>query len=475
MVDPIFETYEVPSEGPAIQPSGQYSEDTEVLSRLTAEGTQLGAPQYSYVGAPIEVAGSFTPPKPPPPPPPSQMDLAQNDMMKALGSQQDALTAAGVSGKRLADQQAGVFNQLAADTKRNELERQKKEADRQKRLDIEKQKLDKATEDYSNMDVDPNRFFHDKSTANKIVGGIGVFLGGLSLQGGPNQALGMIENAINRDVDAQKSNIAKEGNVLTMKRGMYQDMLSRFGDERQAENATKIAMLQAAQAKAAAIGSKMQGAENLLRLTTLNNDIEMKKAQFKLEMAQRADLLHAQDSLYGSGDGASGGMSDQFRNSFRVMRVLNPEQADKLEQRYVNGIGFEGIATSTERAKKLSEESANVKNAVSTIDRIREIGQKSGREFLPTEAKAEAEQLKSMLQGMIRTEIVGPGAISEGEWKLLDRVVANPTDVSQLNAMKMMETLKRTMVNSVQNKARAEGIKVKSINSIQSGAAEKGK
>lgn len=59
------------------------------------------------------------------------------------------------------------------------------------------------------MQIDPDRYWHNKSTGGKILAIIGVGLGGFGsgLTGGQNGALNMFQSAITNDIDAQKANM----------------------------------------------------------------------------------------------------------------------------------------------------------------------------------------------------------------------------------------------------------------------------
>ena len=62
-----------------------------------------------------------------------------------------------------------------------------------------------------NTTVDPNRYFASMSTGGKIATALGLVLGGIGAgNDGVNRAVGVIDNAINRDVEAQKATHAAQ-------------------------------------------------------------------------------------------------------------------------------------------------------------------------------------------------------------------------------------------------------------------------
>lgn len=113
----------------------------------------------------------------------------------------------------------------AAQTKKDIIESERRRFDQQSDLKIAnaEREADKL------KDINPNRIWHDMGTGKRILAGISIFLGGLG--GGENHALGIIKDAINRDVMAQKDQhdrAEKKGERLM---NMYSFMRKRFNDE----------------------------------------------------------------------------------------------------------------------------------------------------------------------------------------------------------------------------------------------------
>jgi hypothetical protein len=65
--------------------------------------------------------------------------------------------------------------------------------------------------------VNPNRYWDNKSTEGKITAIIGMALGGIGagLSHGPNLAINAINGAIDRDIDAQKANISNKNSLFS--------------------------------------------------------------------------------------------------------------------------------------------------------------------------------------------------------------------------------------------------------------------
>jgi hypothetical protein len=106
-------------------------------------------------------------------------------------------------------------------------------------------------QDVANQHVDPQRVWSNKGTGQKISTIIGLILGG----GNGNPALAILQREIDRDVDAQKTELGKKENLLA-------DNLRQFGTLDAATAATRM-QLQAiveGQAKAIAARSGSQAA-----------------------------------------------------------------------------------------------------------------------------------------------------------------------------------------------------------------------
>jgi hypothetical protein len=112
-----------------------------------------------------------------------------------------------------------------------------------------KQKSDALLKAYADQKIDPNRFWHNASTGSKIAAGIGLFLGGMSMpfthQGNP--AIGIMQNAIDRDIDAQKNEQGKAHNLYTMNReALGTDLAANIATQNQMYTGLKYNLEQAA-------------------------------------------------------------------------------------------------------------------------------------------------------------------------------------------------------------------------------------
>lgn len=83
-------------------------------------------------------------------------------------------------------------------------------------------------------DIDPEHWWHEKSTGGKVLaalsiglGALGSGLSGIHGSATPNYALNIINDAIGRDVDSQKTNLQKEWNKITHGQEISKDTYAR--------------------------------------------------------------------------------------------------------------------------------------------------------------------------------------------------------------------------------------------------------
>jgi len=134
-------------------------------------------------------------------------------------------------------------------------------------------------------EIDPSKFWHDKSAGGKISSLFGLVLGGLSsgLRGGPNVALQILDRQMDAEVDAQKANLGKKQSEYSMliQKGLRSEDAYRLAKANLRENAA--AMLDKT-------ASSMAGPEQQARAQALIADIRREsldaREKFSLQDAQ---------------------------------------------------------------------------------------------------------------------------------------------------------------------------------------------
>jgi hypothetical protein len=320
----------------------------------------------------------------------------------------------------------------------------------QENFDALTKEHDALIDQYQSGKIDPHRVLG--STGSKIAAAIAIALGGLGQglsKSGRNMGLDAINKAIDDDINAQKANLGKTSNLLTLN-------MQRFHNLDQALAVTRMQKQAATQALIGQYAARSGSQQAIAAGQQLAAQIH------QAAMPQRQQMAYQQMIAGISQGGEMGGA-----------QVQGLHKEDR--ERYVQGRGISGLTYDPKDAGPIRESIGTVDAASQSIDQLLDLSKTKGSQWKPNEVVAKAQTLTAMLKGAIRTEIVGPGAVSESEWKLLDDIVANPTKILQMdkNTQKRLETLKDTLDTGLRAKAKARGLSVPA--SIKEGAPRFGK
>lgn len=227
----------------------------------------------------------------------------------------------------------------------------------QKDYAAQRAELDKQQEalenDYKNGKVDPNRFWNEKKGfsggVSRVLSMIGLFLGGnAQLKTGVNPAQAMLQDAINKDIDAQKEELGKKKNLLSMNYDKYKNLA-------QAEAATKLdnynMFTAQLQQYAAQTNSPVIKANAMKEIAAIN----LQRDQLKDGMAKQAALNNLINRPEGVPDAALG--------------LLPKEQAALMVR---VGTNQNVPARSEKDAQELREAQPAIKNAMKLVQELKQ-------------------------------------------------------------------------------------------------------
>lgn len=128
--------------------------------------------------------------------------------------------------------------------------------------------------------IDPTRLMGHMSTGNKILAAISVALSGIGagLSGKENMAMGVLQKAIDRDIEAQRADLGK-------KQTLFSENLRRLGDARAAAAVTKSQLLTVAQAMMGASAARIGSAQAQGNHDLMSAQIELQRAQLTQKAA----------------------------------------------------------------------------------------------------------------------------------------------------------------------------------------------
>jgi len=306
----------------AADPGSLSASDDARLKDLEAQaaGTPGRAPSAAIPPAPGQpgaapgAAGPVGPAAPPvalPGDNKGQPNQMQSEMLKAQQGQQQGYEmekAANANAlidmqKRNAMQDAAYRDGMARIDKLNQ-DTQTHEAIRQQAWDDASKKFDAAVQ----TKIDPDRFWKNQNTGQRIATGIGLFLGAFGAigNGGQNTAMKVIDDAINRDIDAQKADASKNIQAQT---GMMSIMRDKFGDERQAEAATRASAWDRVKLGMENMAQQTNSAQVKAQLISGIGAVTVKQNEAKMEGLKALQ--------------ASGAMSDMSNDTAKVMNFAN--------------------------------------------------------------------------------------------------------------------------------------------------------
>lgn len=164
---------------------------------------------------------------------------SSNELKSAIGS--------GIAGiKAEAAGQQAQNTQMAAQQQKNIEEEQKFMQMRTEKMAQYQAQYDNLAKEVVNGKIDPNRYWNNKSSGDKMSAAIGILLSGLGagISGNPNNnmALGMIQKQIDNDIEAQKVNLGNKNSLLSLN-------LQAQGNMEAAMHATRLQMAAIAQGK----------------------------------------------------------------------------------------------------------------------------------------------------------------------------------------------------------------------------------
>ena len=227
----------------------------EPPSFTPAQGSFGYAPQSQLAGAAPENvdlgSASTTAPEAP---------AAKNPIEQAMNQQIAGVNAEAKASGELGKEQANILAQ-------HQIQQQKAHEQFQQDSKAVLDDFEHITNDIKAGHIDPERYQNSKSDLGKISSAIGLVLGGVAggVLGQENPALKFLNAQIDRDVDAQKTNLSNKNNILhalnvqygnmkdatNMTRAIYADQTANKIQEAAARSTDPLAKARAQQAIAA--------------------------------------------------------------------------------------------------------------------------------------------------------------------------------------------------------------------------------
>jgi hypothetical protein len=352
----------------------------------------------------------------------------QGEVAGGRAQQAAGLAAQAEAAQREADQQAQIIAQ-------QEQRRAAAQKDYDTRLRALQSKGDALYQNILDKKVDPRRMWGEMSTGRKVTASIGMILGGIGagLTGGPNYAVQIIERAIERDVEAQKTEIEKGQNLLAHN-------LRQTDDLRLAHQLTRADLLDSTAAQLQRAAASFAGDKAKANAEAAIGSLRAEAAKERQQVAATAMQMAAQRELLPlQVEGAKRAVllqraqQEALASLFKgVGAPLDPRAStllpDEIRERiiYLPG-GNATLATTKEGAKKVRDQVQGYQEITAAVADMRRLRGEQGRSWVPfTAERAEGQSMRRKMIGSLRLAVVGPGAMSESELKILENLIPEP-------------------------------------------------
>jgi hypothetical protein len=360
-----------------------------------------------------------------------------------------------------AEQRAALEEQKRAELKAMQAEQLERQNARRAALDAEMTRYRQAVDTARSSDIDPERLWNSKTTGQKVLSKIAVFLGGIAQglggMGGrplPNAALEQLNLDIDRDIDAQKANAAGKRNDVSLRGTVLDMMRQHYDDDERAGMAAKAAVLD----RYASLTESMalDAASKDARLRGAALALEMRRQRDELEKALQVSAIDQEEAEYQARLAAAAAAAQQQAELAAQIENLDWKDFNSkdVEGRWIDGLGL--LAATDDDAKVIKGAAAQAAGIVDGLDgMMSEIDKGADRPW--TEVQSTYEAKRGMLAAAINV-LGGQGAISKDDW---DRVQMSLPAVgtfdSRANAIARLRATKELLVNGVRKQAMVRG------------------
>lgn len=276
---------------------------------------------------------------------------------------------------------------------------QQKMAAIQQRIDESDKNIDK---------VEPKGFFEGKSTWQKLLGGVGLFLSSFTPEGARNVA-NIIDREIERDIDAQKTNIKLKREKAD---NNFKLMLEKYGTQEAALLAKKRDAFGLLDAHLKKLEMNARNEETRARIAMGREELALKRQSLTNELIQ-ASLKQTQEAAKGSIPGYQG--SNQ-----------NPSIVEDLTDRVA---AKNSAMASITRLESLLKEGALVGKNAALAEQIREdLAAALAKAKFGRSSDSELEVTRGMIPDI--TSIMQRGSTDKEMFKSLRTQIAKDVDAA---------------------------------------------
>ncbi len=233
------------------------------------------------------------------------------DMMQGYQKQQAGIAGEAQAQGQLGGREAQILDKQAAQSQAamNLMNKHMSEIDAERKS---------FQQDVQKGHIDPKAYMNSKSTGQKVMQGIGLILGGMGagLTHQPNDALKMLNAQIDRDISAQRDNLANKQSLLAAN-------MNRFKNLRDATDMTRLMMNDITKDQIQSAAAKSQDPMVKARAQQLSGQLDAQMAPVFQQLSMRQALQSGREG---------GHVSDQDPSSYVPYVVPEPQQKDVFKE-----------------------------------------------------------------------------------------------------------------------------------------------
>lgn len=374
---------------------------------------------------------------------------AQANMDMGYDRQTQAVRDAAIQGQAKAVEQSEFTKAMADQQEQNAVEMKAREFDRDQKTEAAMAPMRALSDELASGKVDPSRYLQNQSTGAKLATMLSVIMGAGAAQriNGRNVGLDMMNDAVARDIDAQKASFEMKRGALAAKQSLYGTMMQNFGREDLAKEAAHIAIMKGYQARIAAVAAKYEGTEVANKATATLGQMQeqLGEREVKLFDAKRDHVVESESMMGGGGGAPGGGKKDS-----------------DLSELYVPEFG--GFARTVKEAQDLRDRTAASRDIIDKLEKMKGLADQYGTGDkvasaigYDTDAKdALVNAAADLVQPMVKSQ--GGGAAAQYEAEAQVKRIAGKLRLGKNQREAIDAQMKRT-IESLSALEKASGIR----------------
>lgn len=358
-------------------------------------------------------------------------------------------------------QQQALEREKRAELAANDLQRRELAQARADAVEKETARYRTMADEIRATEIDPERYWKNKSSGQKVQSTIAMFLGtlgsGIAQMGGvnlPNYAWEKIQAEIQRDIEAQAANLDNKRAGLAAQSGLLGLVRQHYDDLDQAKAAAEATMLRnyASMTNSLALdsGRKDIAARGKALADLLDNAAARREQALQLQAAQTAELARQQ--------AAAAAAAAAQAQSAQLADIANlgweDIDTDDARKRIIPGLGL--MAYTEKDANTIKDAAAKVGTINDTLRDLEALLDR-GADVPGSEASKEYDSKQATLLSAINVA-QGQGAISGADAERVLKAVPNASLIGKRdNARAALKATQQYMSNMLRREAVSRG------------------